>query len=247
MATISGDQIQAAVEEFWFKRDEQTARLPDGGAAGGAARAGGHIGGFERVVKQLFVEAGVPESSIYVGTPTLPGHYRVAKQWDLVVIYEGNLVAAIEFKSQVGSVGKNYNNRFEEALGSATDVHAAQQEFEPFGQMSAWLGYVFILQESTETERPLRPARTLFPPDRVFEGLTYSQRYQTMIQRFFNHKVYQGGWFLTTKRDPDGGVSYDEPMANACAATFAAEIVGRVNVVMAAVAAEKKRCTKTGR
>lgn len=241
MATISSDQVQSAVEEFWFKRDEQTSRLPDGGAAGGAARAGGHIGGFERLVKQLFVEAGVPETSVFVGSPTLPGYYRVAKQWDLVVIYEGILVAAIEFKSQVGSVGKNYNNRFEEALGSATDVHAAQEEFEPFGQLSAWLGYVFVLQESAETERPLRAARALFPTDPIFEGLTYSQRYQAMIQRFFNHKIYQGGWFLTTKRDPSGGVTFDEPMANACAATFAAEIVGRVNVVRAAVEAAKKR------
>lgn len=31
---------------------------------------------------------------------------------------QGALVAALEFKSQVGSVGKNINNRFEEALGS---------------------------------------------------------------------------------------------------------------------------------
>lgn len=237
MATIGNAQIQAAVEQFWFKRDEQTARLADGGVAGGAARAGGHIGAFERLVKQLFMDAGVPEASIKTGSPTLPGYYRVAKKWDLAVILGDTLVAAIEFKSQVGSVGKNYNNRFEEALGSATDVHAAQQEFQAFGQLPPWLGYVFILQESTETERPLRPSRTLFPVDPVFNGLTYSQRYQTMIQRFFNHQVYQAGWFLTTKRENDGTVSFVEPMANACAATFAAEIVGRVNVVRAMIGA----------
>ncbi len=39
------------------------------------------------------------------------------KKWDLLVV-EGCLIAAIEFKSQVGSFGNNYNNRTEEALGS---------------------------------------------------------------------------------------------------------------------------------
>jgi hypothetical protein len=241
VATIDAAQVAAAVGQFWFKRDEQTARLADGGAAGGAARAGGHIGGFERLVKQLFIDAGIPESSIIVGSPTLPGYYRVAKKWDLVVVHEGVLVAAIEFKSQVGSVGKNYNNRFEEALGSATDIHAAQQEFDAFGQLPPWLGYVFILQESDETERPLRAARTLFPVDPVFNGLSYSQRYQTMIKRFFNHHIYQAGWFLTTKRGADAEVTFAEPMASACAATFAAEIVGRVNVVQAAAAAAREQ------
>src|SRR5207249_3154345 len=99
------------------------------------------------------VRAGVPQPSIKVGRPTLPGYYRVAKQWDLVVVHGGYLVAAIEFKSQVGSVGKNYNNRFEEALGSATDINAAQREFDAFGPLSPWLAFVLVLEETDETEK----------------------------------------------------------------------------------------------
>jgi hypothetical protein len=237
-AKIRPDQLQVAVEAFWSKRDEQISKLLDGGAAGGGARANGHMGGFELLVAQVFEDAGIPANCIKMGKPTLPGYYRVSKQWDLVVVYGGHLVAAIEFKSQVGSVGKNYNNRFEEALGSATDVQAAQQEYEAFGEVPPWLGYVFVLKEDDETERtPMRAINTLFQHDREFDGLSYNQRYQVMIRRFLNHGIYQAGWFLTSKRSAGGGVTYVEPLPTACAATFAESIAGRVNYVRAAMAA----------
>jgi hypothetical protein len=52
----------------------------------------------------------------------LPGWYRPEKKWDLLIVSDGKLLAGIEFKSQVGSFGNNYNNRTEEAIGSATDI-----------------------------------------------------------------------------------------------------------------------------
>ena len=85
-------------------------------------------------------------------------------------------VAAVEFKSQVGSVGKNFNNRFEEALGTAADTHAAQRKYGAFGEVPPWLAYVFVLQESSETERMAGDSVALFPIDPQFAGLSYSQQ-----------------------------------------------------------------------
>jgi type II restriction enzyme len=60
---------------------------------------------------------------------TLPGFFRPTKLWDLLVIHQGKLIAAIELKSQVGpSFGKNFNNRTEEAIGSAYDFQTAFRE-----------------------------------------------------------------------------------------------------------------------
>ena len=45
------------------------------------------------------------------------------------MVVDGTLLAAFEFKSQVGpSFGNNFNNRTEEALGSATDLWTAFRE-----------------------------------------------------------------------------------------------------------------------
>ncbi|GHC35698.1 PaeR7I family type II restriction endonuclease [Streptomyces cinnamoneus] len=225
--------IRKAIEEFWFTRGNQKGKLADGGAAGGEARANGHMKTLENLVKQAFLDCGIPEHCIHTGRPYLPGYYRVRKQWDLVVIYKGALVAAFEFKSQVGSVGKNFGNRFEEALGSATDLDAAQKKNGSFGDVPPWLGYVFVLQETDETETEGRATSALFPTDSAFEGLSYNQRYQEMLRRFIGEGVYHGGWFVTTQRNDDGSVTYGEPLATATGRTLQVAIEGRVKLVKA--------------
>jgi hypothetical protein len=148
------------------------------------------------------------------------------------------LVAAIEFKSQVGSVGKNINNRFEEALGTATDTHAAQTKNQPYGDVPPWLGYVFVLQETSETEERNRSVKALFPTDPEFKGKSYNERYQEMVKRFLGENVYQAGWFVTTKVT-DEGIVYNEPLATATAEAFAVQIRGRVDYVKAVLKARE--------
>jgi hypothetical protein len=223
-------QIQDVIEDFWFKRDEQTSRLADGGTSGGAARANGHMGSVTDFVGKLFEDAGIDKTDIKKGAPYLPGYYRIRKQWDLVVVHRGHLVAAVEFKSQVGSVGKNFNNRFEEALGTATDTLTAQRKFQPYGEVPPWLAYVFVLQETDETEAA-RNGTALFPVDPEFKGMSYNQRYQTMLSRFMGDQIYHAGWFVTTKRGLDNSVTFVEPLATAAYKSFAVAIKGRVDYV----------------
>jgi hypothetical protein len=59
---------------------------------------------------------------------TLPGYFRPTKLWDLLVIHKSELIAAIELKSQVGSFGNNFNNRTEEAIGTAHDLWTAYRQ-----------------------------------------------------------------------------------------------------------------------
>jgi len=149
----------------------------------------------------------------------------------MAVRYKDSLVAALEFKSQVGSVGKNINNRFEEALGTGTDTWAAQTKNGAYGEVPPWLGYVFVLQETEETEAPNRPTDALFPVDSAFVGTSYSQRYQEMISRFVGDNIYQAGWFITTKAHDDGKVTYLEPLATATGKSFRVAVKGRVDFV----------------
>jgi hypothetical protein len=204
--------------------------LADGGLAGGGARAAGHMNGIRDLVKTIFVEAGMPGSSI-IDEPYLPGYYRARKRWDMAVVYRGSLVAAVEFKSMVGSVGKNINNRFEEALGNVTDARAAQQKFAAFGKIDPWFGYVFVLREDSETERVGTPVKALFAGDAAFARMSYSQRFQEMLNRVLRDNIYQAGWFITTKMDLDGRVSFAEPLMTASGAAFRTMVEARVNLI----------------
>lgn len=230
MSSASPDPTHEAVSLFWNTRATQIANLADGGVAGGAARAAGHMNGIRDLVSEIFIDAGMPPESI-VYEPYLPGYYRARKKWDMAIQYRGALVAALEFKSQVGSVGKNINNRFEEALGTATDTWAAQHRFEAYGEVPPWLGYVFVLREDPETEQPNRPIHALFPADQAYYGMSYNERYQEMLRRFMGDNIYQGGWFITTTVDDRGNAYYAEPLATASGRAFRAAVEGRVNYV----------------
>jgi len=105
--------------------------------------------GFVSLVRDYLAENGLPKTHVYCESRIeLPGWYRPEKKWDLLVIENGQFLAGIEFKSQVGSFGNNYNNRTEEAIGSACDLWAAYREgaFKPSAR--PWLGYMMLLEDS---------------------------------------------------------------------------------------------------
>ena len=121
-------EVRGAVRHFWRTRERQA--RAQGGKTGerdrggrSAVTGGAHLDGFADLIRKLVVDAGVGETAVHRRSRVdLPGYYRAEKQWDLVIVVDGRLLATVEFKAQVGpSFGNNYNNRTEEALGNATD------------------------------------------------------------------------------------------------------------------------------
>ncbi|MCA9638909.1 MAG: restriction endonuclease, partial [Myxococcales bacterium] len=127
------DLVGQAVRLFWVTRAGGTATQ---GGSRGQVISGKNMDGFLEVVRAVASHAGLPPSAIHThgrALLTLPGYYRATKNWDALVIHERRLIAAFEFKSQVGSLGNNFNNRTEEAAGSASDLGMAfeHRAFEP--------------------------------------------------------------------------------------------------------------------
>ena len=85
--------------------------------------------GFLSLVRQVAEHVGIAGRCIHTARrrTSIPGFYRPTKDWDAIIVFQGRLLAALEFKSQVGSLGNNFNNRVEEALGSAADLSVAHQ------------------------------------------------------------------------------------------------------------------------
>src|SRR5207244_2320936 len=119
---------------------------------------------FRELVAALLEAAGLKGATIYSRKKTeLPGWFRAEKNWDLLVVADGKLVAIVEFKSQVGSFGNNFNNRTEEALGNATDLWAAYEEgaFRPSER--PWLGYLMLLEDAPGSNRKVKVKEPHFP------------------------------------------------------------------------------------
>ena len=133
----------------------------------------------------------------------LPGYYRSEKKWDLIVVSDGQLVTAMEFKSQVGpSFGNNFNNRSEEAIGSATDIWVAYREGR-FGKTPApFLGYFFLLEDCDQVKTPVRNKEPYFKVDPVFDKASYSKRYELLARRLVLERVYSAACLVMATNEP---------------------------------------------
>lgn len=120
------DALQKAVQSYWDARAKNKEKQVEGGRIGAGTRGEvtgvTQMGAMEVLVADILCDAGLDKIDVKTRTSLeLPGYYRSEKKWDLIVVSEGQLVTAMEFKSQAGpSFGNNFNNRPEEAIGSAT-------------------------------------------------------------------------------------------------------------------------------
>ncbi|WP_197541354.1 PaeR7I family type II restriction endonuclease [Edwardsiella ictaluri] len=117
-------KAQEAVKAFWGNREAarqrqmNLGRIDQGERAG--VTAGNNMDGFLNIITDIVYANGLAHAEIHINKRmlTLPGYFRPTKLWDLLVLSRGELIAAIELKSQVGpSFGNNFNNRTEEAIG----------------------------------------------------------------------------------------------------------------------------------
>jgi len=109
--------LRLAIKHFWSTRDTQSqlqgskTGSRDAGART-AVTGGRQMDGFVSLVRDCLCEGGLPKAHIHCESRIeLPGWYRPEKKWDLLIVADNQLIAAIEFKSQVGSFGNNYNAR----------------------------------------------------------------------------------------------------------------------------------------
>ena len=159
MLTIDEFVFADAVERFWEARQDAGRRQEEAGSRDQGFRsqvtAGKHMAGFLHTITELIKRAGVDVGLVHPRAVTIPGFYRPTKDWDLLVVGRGRLEAVLELKAQVGpSFGNNFNNRTEEAIGSAVDLWTAFRE-GAFDTHRPWLGYLFVLEDCPRSRPPL--------------------------------------------------------------------------------------------
>jgi type II restriction enzyme len=133
---------------------------------------------------------------------TLPGYFRPTKLWDLLVIQKSELIAAIEMKSQVGpSFGNNFNNRTEEAIGTAHDFWTAYRE-EAFGkQPRPFVGWLMLVEDAPGSRAPVKDRSPHFPIFKEFQGASYLKRYDLLCQRLVQEQLYTTASVLASPRN----------------------------------------------
>ncbi len=224
------NQVTDAVKHFWRTRLKQhesqgsSTGKKDAGSRS-AVTGGAQLDGFIHLLKYILQDVGLSGHTIYTKKTVLPGYFRPSKDWDLVVVVDGQLLATIEFKSHVGpSFGNNFNNRVEEALGSATDIWTAYREgaFKP--SQKPWLGWLMLVEDSPRSQSPVRVSEPHFEVFEEFKSASYAKRYEIFCERLLRERLYDATCLLLSDRAKglDGG--YSEPNTEFNFRAFAASL-----------------------
>jgi hypothetical protein len=216
MANLSS-RVSEAVAHYWLTRQDQAQRQVVSGRADQGARSavtgGAQMDGFMNLLTDLIVEAGINDEHIFYNKHLeLPGFFRPTKEWDLLVVREGQLIIALEAKSQVGpSFGNNFNNRTEEAIGSALDLWTAYREGAFNKTVQPWLGYIFLLEDCQASQTPVKVKEPHFKVFPEFASASYAKRYELLCRKLVRERHYSAAAFLTSKKQEGGKGIFREP------------------------------------
>lgn len=225
------DRVAHAVTRFWQTRRNQASKQRSSGRADQGARSavtgGAQMDGFIDLVAELIVDAGVDSSLIFRKRRLeLPGFFRPTKEWDLLVVRDDQLIVAVEVKSQVGpSFGNNFNNRTEEAMGSALDLWTAYREGAFNKTVRPWLGYLFLLEDCPSSRRPVRVKEPHFDVFPEFVGASYAKRYELFCRKLVRERHYNAAAFLTSEKEEGIEGRYEEPASDLTFEIYARSLV----------------------
>lgn len=228
-------KAKEAIKAFWGNRDAARKKQIEAGKSDQGERAGVTAGknmdGFIALVLDIIRANGLSHAQIFQKRTmlTLPGFFRPTKLWDLLVIYEGELIAAIEMKSQVGpSFGNNFNNRTEEAIGTAHDVWTAYREGAFGKQPPPFIGWLMLVEDAEESRRPVNDRSPHFPIFQEFKGASYLRRYDLLCQKLVKEKLYTTASVLSSPRTASSTGKYSSLSTMTDLKTFVTSLAGHI-------------------
>lgn len=220
------EKVSQAVAYFWQTRRNQIERQKRTGRSDrgsrGAVTGGAQMDGFIGLITEIIESAGIDKKHIYFRKSLeLPGYFRPTKEWDLLVVRDGQLIIALEAKSQVGpSFGNNFNNRTEEAIGSALDLWTAYREGAFNKTLKPWLGYLFMLEDCARSQSPVGVREPHFEVFPEFKGASYAKRYEVFCKKLLRERHYDAACFITSHRDKGLKGDFSEPAGDLKFAIF---------------------------
>lgn len=230
---LSG-RTERAIAHYWNTRLAQGNKQKRSGITDqgyrSAVTGGAQMDGFIDLFSEIILAAGISASCIFRNKDIeLPGYFRPTKEWDLLVIRDQTLLVAIEAKSQVGpSFGNNFNNRTEEALGSALDLWTAFREHAFLASPQPFLGYFFMLEDCAKSQSSVKvrePHFNVFPD---FTGASYRRRYELFCRKLVLERHYSAAAFLTSTCQDGRKGMYATPAADLSLERFAKVLVGHL-------------------
>lgn len=229
--SLTREDLNAAFKAYWDVKSLQgkNAKVAKeiGAKRTDSTRGGKQFNEVAAILAKPFVEAGFATDEIHIDSRlALPGYYRPLKQWDLVVSHRGSIMAAFELKA-LGNpyYSNNYNNRVEEALGTAIDTRQAVVDGR-YGTERPWLGYLLMVEDTPKAHRKVDLLGSVMEINQEWKGLGYVGRLGIGMRRMLDQKLYDAACLLTSSKETPEPT---EPEASVDWAHFSAAITSRIS------------------
>jgi len=228
-------KAREAIKAFWGNREAARQKQIESGKADQGERAGVTAGknmdGFVALILDIVKANGLPRAEIHLerAVLTLPGFFRPTKLWDLLVIQDCQLIAAIELKSQVGpSFGNNFNNRTEEAIGTAHDFWTAYREGAYGNQPRPFIGWVMLVEDATKSRASVRAESPHFAVFKEFQGASYLERYDLLCQKLMKERLYTTASLMASPRNASLSGDFSSISDMTALKTFVTALAGHI-------------------
>lgn len=234
------EKTSEAVKAFWQSRVDAKNKQLESGKADQGERAGvtggKNMDGFTHLIADIVRRNGLAHAQILhqKAALTLPGYFRPTKLWDILVMHKGQLIAAIELKSQVGpSFGNNFNNRTEEAIGTAHCLWTAYREGAFGKQPRPFIGWLMVVEDAKSSRTPVRDKSPHFPTFKEFNGASYLSRYDILCQRLMQEQLYSSAALIASPREALGSGEHGSLSDLTSFKTFVTSLAGHVATMAA--------------
>lgn len=135
----------------------------------------------------------------------------------------------IELKSQVGpSFGNNFNNRTEEAIGTAHDLWTAYREGAFGKQPRPFIGWMMLVEDSAASRSAVRDRSPHFSVCKEFQGASYLKRYDLLCQRLMQEQLYSSAALMTSPRTAAASGEYAHLSDMTSFKTFVTSLAGHI-------------------
>ena len=237
-------RVAEAVKSFWIVRDRE------------GVRSGKTLDAFVDLLTWVVHRHGLPDAIVLTGREAqLPGFFRPTKSWDILIMNNGTLIAAIELKSIADSFGKNANNRNEEALGSGVDIKEAFEKDAFEGLIRLFTGYLILVEDCQETlasvqiqmkhframeefmlnpevrsEVYVRNAKGEFSP---INGVSYMNRFDILCRRLMQKNLYTAASVIKSPRSAIEDGEYSAVTRETSIKAFLASLASHAETIAA--------------
>jgi type II restriction enzyme len=228
-------KARKAIRGFWKSREDAGKKQAASGKSDQGERAGVTSGknmdGFVSLVADIVRANGLAQAEIHLerAVLTLPGYFRPTKFWDLLVIHQGELIAAIEPKGHVGpSFGNSFNNRTEESIGTAHDFWTAYREGAFGKQPRPFAGWLMLVEDAPKSRSPVKDKSPHFPVSAEFQNASYLKRYDVLCQRLVQEQLYSSAAVFASPRGAITNGMYSDLSDMTSLRTFVSSLAGHV-------------------